>query len=99
VFILIISNINVVDEKKAIDYKAFQLCCCLRQAVFLKPREKLQQVQFQASTIILDYLFNKMLTAMQKQSYFANIWKHADIAKCIIVIAVLLDTKNISLYC
>ena len=46
-------------------------------------------MQFQASTIIPDYPFNKVLTASQKQSYYADIWKQTGISKCSILTAVV----------
>lgn len=95
VFILMISNMNGVVVKDPLVTKLFCYVVIFKKAVSPKLGVKLWQVQFQASTIIPDYPFNKMLTASQEQSYYADIWKQTGISKCSILTAVIWISESL----
>lgn len=93
-----ISNMNGVDVKKLLVIKLFCYVVILKEVIYLKPRVKLQQVQFQASAIIPDSPFNELLTASQKQPHYTHIRKRTGIAKFAAITA-WFGSLEISLCC
>lgn len=72
---------NRVDAKRPLVTELFCSVVTLKETVSPKPRVKLQQVQIRVFAIIPDYPFNKLLTASQKQSDDADIWKQTGSAE------------------
>lgn len=89
---------NGVDAKKLLVIKLFCYVVILKEVIYLKPRVKLQQVQFQASEIIPDSPFSESLTGSQKQPYYTHIGKRTGIAKRAAITA-WFGPLEISLYC